>query len=101
MTTLAGFTAAAGFALADTAPLTVAGAVAGGTAAALTDTNALTVTGSVTGSTVSLTGSSLTLPGLVSDGGAGTTSLTASAGTIGATGTLIVGTLSGSSAAPA
>ena len=72
----------------------------GGALAQLDDTAGLTVgsTGKVIATSVSLTGSSLTLAGFVSDGGgAGTTHLIASGGTIDETGILVSGTLSGSS----
>jgi hypothetical protein len=103
--TLAAFTAQ-GFTLSDLAPLTIAGPVAGGPDAIIADAAPLTVadTGSVTADLVSLTGTDLTITGLVSDGGAGTTTLVATGetddfvilGTIDETGTLISGTLSGS-----
>jgi filamentous hemagglutinin family protein len=91
--------AAAGFTFDDGAGATVTGAVNGGSLALLTDSQALTVgtTGSVIATTVGLTAPGLTIAGLVSDGGAGTTSLTASNGAIGETGRLISATLSGSS----
>ncbi|MGH7044723.1 MAG: beta strand repeat-containing protein, partial [Acetobacteraceae bacterium] len=91
---------AAGFTMADGAPLTVIGSVTGGSLAMLDDTAGLTVgaTGQVNGTAVSLAGSSLTLVGVISaGGGTGTTSLTATNGAIGETGTLLSGTLSGSS----
>ncbi|MBW4090767.1 MAG: filamentous hemagglutinin N-terminal domain-containing protein [Proteobacteria bacterium] len=91
--------AAAGFTFDDGAGVTVTGAVTGGSLALLNDSQSLTVgtTGSVIATTVGLTAPGLTIAGLVSDGGAGTTSLTASNGAIGETGRLISGTLSGSS----
>ena len=61
------------------------------TGGTLTVSNSLIAT-----SAVSLTAENIEIPGLVSDGGAGTTSLIANAGTISETGTLIAGTLIGS-----
>ncbi len=95
--TLGDFTAA-GFTLTDGVALTVAGKLAGGSDAVINAVGTLTVTGSVRAALVSLTADALSLPGTVSDGGAGSTSLTASTGSISATGTLIAGTLSGSAA---
>jgi filamentous hemagglutinin family protein len=97
ITTLGSFTAD-GFTLNDTIPLTVTGAVAGGPSASIVDTGLLTVagSGSVAASTISLNSGSIEIDGLVSDGGAGTTSLIATGGTINEPGTLISGTLSGS-----
>ena len=46
---------------------------------------------------MSLTGANITIAGAVTDGGAGTVGLIATGGTIGETGTLIAGTLSGGS----
>ena len=96
--TLASFTAR-GFTLRDGEALDVTGPVNGGPSASIVDAAALTVDGNVISTAaVSLTGSSVTIngDGYVSDGGAGTTSLTASAGAITETGTLVAGTLSGS-----
>jgi len=87
------------FAVSDIIGLTVGGPVNGGTSATINDGAALTVIGSVTSTgNISLTGSSIAITGsgYVSDGGAGTTSLVATAGTIDEAGTLIAGTLSGS-----
>ena len=96
---LGNFAAPGGFILNDGAALTVTGAVAGGSLAVLTDAAGLTVgtSGQVSASAVSLTGVSLTLAGKVTDGGAGTTNLTATGGAITETGALASGTLSGSS----
>ena len=69
----------------------------GGAGATILDNAGLTVSGSLGASAIALTGSNITLPGIVSDGGSGTVSLIATAGGIGQTGTLIAGTLSGSS----
>jgi len=94
--TLASF-AADGFTLNDTVPLMVTGAVAGGPSASIVDTGLLTVagTGAVTASTIALNSGSIEIDGMVSDGGAGTTSLIATDGFINEPGTLISGTLSG------
>ncbi len=77
--------------------LTVAGLVNGNTAVTITDTAPISVTGSVLATAISLTGPSIAISGLVSDGGAGTVSVIANGGSITETGTLIAGTLSGSS----
>ena len=99
-TTLGSFSAA-GFTLNDGLALAVAGPVNGGSSATILDAAALTVNGSVvsTQQRSSLTGSSIAITGtaFVTDGGSGTTSLVATGGTISETGTLIAGTLSGSS----
>src|SRR6202022_1063647 len=55
------------------------------------------VTGTVTASAVALTAANIAIPGLVTDGGGGTVSLIATAGTINEAGTVIAGTLSGGS----
>jgi hypothetical protein len=62
------------------------------------DAGTLTIAlgGTVVAAAVGLTAGNITIPGVVSDGGAGTVSLVANTGTIGETGTLISGTLSGS-----
>ena len=90
---------AAGFTFDDGAAVTVTGTVRGGSQALLNDSTGLTVAagGSVIAGTVSLTAPGLILAGLVSDGGSGTTSLTASNGAISETGALVSGTFSGSS----
>jgi hypothetical protein len=89
--------------LSDTSPLSVTGAVSattvtiGGTAGS-TPTS-LTVGGSLSAtSAVTLTAGAISIPGLVSDGGSGTTTLTATTGGITESGTLISGTLTGSAA---
>jgi filamentous hemagglutinin family protein len=93
--TLGNFSAA-GFSLADGISLAVNGAVSGGPTATIADaTGSLSIVGSVTAAAVTLVGTSITIPGLVSDGGAGTVLLAAKVGTITETGTLIAGTLSG------
>ena len=89
-----------GFALNDGVALIVSGPVSGGPSATILDAQALTVNGSLfSTNAMSLTGSSIAIngSGYVSDGGFGTTSLVATGGTISEVGTLIVGTLSGSS----
>jgi filamentous hemagglutinin family protein len=80
--------------------LTIAGSVSVGSSIAVTDSGLLSVTGTVAPSggniAVALTAGTLAISGLVSDGGAGTTSLLVSGGTISEnTGTLVAGTLSG------
>ena len=96
---LGNFTATS-FDLGDAIDLSVIGTVAGGSSATITDAGSLTIVpgGAVAANAVGLTAGNITIAGLVSDGGAGTTSLVATAGTISATGTLIAGTLTGSSA---
>ena len=64
----------------------------------LTDTTPLTVPGSLSASSIALTAPTMNIGGVVSDGGSGATSLIATTGSIGETGTLIAGTLSGSAA---
>ena len=92
---LGAFTAA-GLTLLDAASLTVSGAVNGGASATITDTGLLTIAGSLSAGAVSLTANAISIPGVVSDGGAGTVALIATTGTINETGALIAGTLSGS-----
>ncbi len=96
--TLAGFSAA-GFAMNDTQSLTVTGAVNGGAAATIVDSQALTVAagGTVAATAIALQATSIAIPGVVADGPTGTVQLVATNGTISETGTLIAGTLSGSS----
>ncbi len=94
--TIGMFNVTGDFALSSTGPLTVGGTltasrIAISTGGTLTVSNSLIAT-----SAVSLTAENIEIPGLVSDGGAGTTSLIANAGTISETGTLIAGTLIGS-----
>ncbi len=95
--TVANFNAA-GFTLDDGKSLNVTGALSGGPSATVLDTGTLTIAagGTVTAAAIGLTGGDIAIPGLVTDGGAGTTSLVANTGTIGETGTLVSGTLSGS-----
>ena len=94
--TLGSFTAA-GFTLGDTAPLAVNGPVNGGALASITDAAALSVPGTVNAGAILLSGTNLAISGLVTDGGSGTTTLVATAGSITETGALVAGTLSGSS----
>ena len=68
---------------------------------ALDDTTPLLVSGTVSAPSIALAAASIDIPGKVTDGGSGTTSLVATTGTIAETGTLIAGTLSGSAAAAA
>ncbi len=91
---LGGFTAA-GFTLNDGKSLTVAGSLSGGAVAAITDSAMLTIDGAISAAAVSLTGASVTIAGLVTDGGTGTVNLIATGGTIDESGTLVAGTLSG------
>ncbi|MDR3534964.1 MAG: filamentous hemagglutinin N-terminal domain-containing protein [Acetobacteraceae bacterium] len=97
--TLADFTAAS-FALTDSQDLAVTGTVTATTSVSIVDTGALLVAGTIAPSdtaaiAIGLTAASLTLPGLISDGGSGTTTLQATSGGIDQTGMLIAGTLSG------
>src|SRR5206468_3495354 len=94
--TLGDFTAA-GLTLRDGASLLVAGVVNGGASASITDSALLSIGGTVSAASVSLTGANIAIGGLVTDGGSGTVGLIATSGTINETGTLIAGTLSGSS----
>ena len=94
--TLGTFTAS-GFTLNDSAALTVSGVVNGGTSASITDTALLTIQGTVSATAIALKGSSVAISGLVTDGGSGTVSLIATGGTISEGGSVIAGTLSGSS----
>jgi hypothetical protein len=93
------------FTLDDGAPLTVAGQLTVGNSATIVDSAALLVSGTIappsgtTAIAVGLTAATIDISGLVSDGGAGTTNLVAN--TIGETGTLVIGTLSGSAAGAA
>ncbi len=99
--TLAGFTAS-DFRLDDGTSLVVTGPLIAGPSATIVDTGSLQVSGTIeppSGSAaiaVGLTATTIDISGLVSAGGAGTTSLVANAGTIGESGTLIAGMLSGS-----
>ncbi len=72
--------------------------VASAGAFGLVDTGTLTVSGILSAPGISLRSDSIAIPGTVTDGGAGTVSLTASTGGITETGTLIAGTLSGGAA---
>ena len=96
--TLGSFTATS-FVLNDGAALEVTGPVNGGSSVAIDDSQALTVTGSLVSSNLmTLTGSviAMTGAGYVSDGGNGTTDITATGGAINDNATLIAGTLFGS-----
>jgi hypothetical protein len=97
ISSLGNFTAS-GLSLSDQTDLSVTGSVNGGASATLLDTGALTIAagGTVSASAVSLVASNITIPGVVTDGGGGTVAMVANAGTISETGSLIVGTLSGS-----
>ncbi|HVC59379.1 MAG TPA: hypothetical protein VND19_03305, partial [Acetobacteraceae bacterium] len=94
--TLGNFTATTGFALTDMPDLSVTGTVSGGSAATITDTGTLGIAGSVAGTTVNLTGAGIGITGAVS--GPTSVTLTARSAGITETGTLIAGTLTGSSA---
>jgi len=89
---------ATSFTLNDGVSLAVNGALSVTSGATITDAGTLSVAGSLTAATVSLTAPNIEISGLVSDGGSGTTRLVATTGTIGESGTLIAGTLSGSAA---
>ncbi len=99
--TLAGFTASR-FTLDNTTDLTLTGPLTTGISTTIVDTGALLVSGTIapppgtSAIALGVTAATIGIPGLLSDGGAGTTSLVANAGTIGETGTLIAGTLTGS-----
>ena len=90
--TLAGFTAGS-FQFADSISLALNGTVTGGSRATITDLGTLTVAGTVDSPALSLTGGSIVIPGTITDGGSGTVGLSANAGTIDETGTLVAGTL--------
>ncbi len=92
-----GDVAATSFALADSTSLAINGTLAGSTSVTIADKAALSIPGTVTAPAITLVGTSLTIPGLVSDGGAGTVLLGATVTTINESGTLIAGTLSGTS----
>ncbi len=95
------------FSLKDGTSLSVTGPLTIGTSVSIVDIGTLLVSGSITPSgtasiSVGLTASALNITGLVSDGGAGTTSLVANTGSIEESGgRLIAGTLSGSAAGTA
>ena len=88
---------AAGFTLNDGVPLSVTGVLNGGPFVTIFDSGLISVVGGIEAASISLTGASIDIPGLLTDGGSGTVSLVASGGTISETGELIAGTLSGSS----
>ncbi|MEJ0046315.1 MAG: hypothetical protein WDN04_09445 [Rhodospirillales bacterium] len=85
---------AAGFTLNDTPDLAVTGTVDGGASVTITDAGALTVPGSITGSTTSLTGASIGIGGTVT--APTQLTLTATAGAIDETGTIVTALLTGS-----
>ncbi len=87
---------ASGFTLNDGEGLTVSGVLIGGPTARITSSLSLTVGGAVAASAINLTAASIAIPGVVTDGGAGTVSLIATGGTIDESGALVAGTLSGS-----
>ncbi|HET7880648.1 MAG TPA: hypothetical protein VFL55_07155, partial [Acetobacteraceae bacterium] len=97
VTNLGNFTAK-GFTLDDGIGLNVIGTLNAGPSAAVLDTGTLTIGNTVTAAAIALTADNIAIPGRVTDGGAGITNLIATTGTISETGTLIAGTLSGSSA---
>ncbi len=78
------------------------GPLIAGKSATIVDTGALLVSGTISPPSgtsaiaVGLTAATINIPGSVSDGGAGTTSLVANAGTIAENGSVMSGTLSGS-----
>jgi len=90
---------ASSFALEDATNLTVFGTVNGGTSATISDAGGvLAISGTVSAGAIGLAGRTLTITGETTDGGAGTTQLLAYTGGISETGgTVIAGTLTGSS----
>ena len=94
--------AASDFMLDDGPSLIVTGPLVAGKSAAIVDAGALLVSGTISpppgtsAIAVGLTAATIDIPGSVSDGGAGTTSLVANAGTIAENGSVMSGTLSGS-----
>ena len=92
--TLTGFSAS-GFSLNDGRALSIPGTLNGGASATVVSLGLLSIGGTVSAAAIALTGSALTIPGLVTDGGAGSVGLTAISGAVNETGTLIAGTLSG------
>ncbi len=84
------------FVLNDGIGLAVNGTLNGGPAASIVDNGNLTIGGTVTASAIGLTAGNISIPGVVTDGGGGTVGLIATTGSIGETGSLIAGTLSGS-----
>jgi hypothetical protein len=99
---------ATSFTLSDLVNLTVAGVVNGGSVVTIDDAGLLTVNGTLAavggtlGPSIALTAGAIAIPGVLTDGGVGSTQLVATggtfanAGTISETGTLIAGVLSGS-----
>ena len=94
--------AASDFMLDDGPSLIVTGPLVAGKSAAIVDAGALLVSGTISpppgtsAIAVGLTAATIDIPGSVSDGGAGTTSSVANAGTIAENGSVMSGTLSGS-----
>ena len=86
---------ASSFNLNDSIDLNVGGMVNAGSSASISDTGALTIGGGISATAISLSANSINIPGLVTDGGAGTVNLVANTGTISETGTLIAGVLTG------
>jgi filamentous hemagglutinin family protein len=90
--------AADSFNLKDSIGLTVAGPLSAGTLVSIVDAGTLLVSGTImplngtTSIAIGLTGDALSLGGLLSDGGSGTTALVSNVGTINQTGALISGT---------
>ena len=92
---LAGFNDSGfGFSLTDAGPLGVSNTLSG-ISATISDNNALTIGGTVTATAVSLTASSISIPGDVNGGLVG---LFGTVGAVSETGTLIAATLAGSAA---
>ena len=73
------------------------GGVINGGAVTVTAGGLLSLGATVSGAAIGLTGANIAIAGSVTDGGAGTVGLFATGGTISETGTLIAGTLTGSS----
>ena len=92
-----GDVSATSFALADGKSLAVNGTVAGSSSVNIADHSGLSIGGAVNSPAIILAGASVTIPGTVNDGGAGTVLLGATTGTITETGTLVAGTLTGTS----
>lgn len=89
---------ASSFNLTDLIGLNVGGMVNAGAGAVIADTGALTINGGISAAAINLSADSIAIPGLVTDGGAGTVNLVANTGGITETGTLIAGVLTGTAA---
>ncbi len=89
--------AATNFTLDDSSPLAINGAVVATTDATIVGTGSVTVNGSLTGTSVFVEATTLSVPGLLSAGPAGTIDISAGAGGFVETGTLVAGTLTGES----